>query len=71
MTVNDEVKFVEIMRYLSACFPEREVNQDTVQVYFDAFVGYDIEQIWKAARAYAKKADRFPYISDIISHLGT
>jgi hypothetical protein len=69
MTTTDAVKFSEIMQYLNICFPEHQVDRHTVQVYFDALSDYDVEDLRKAAKAYVKKGAKFPYVSDLVSHL--
>lgn len=69
MVIADAVKFSEIMQYLSVCFPDQSVDRDMVRVYFDALSEYEVEDLCKAARAYVKKGVRFPYVSDLISHL--
>jgi hypothetical protein len=65
MTINDEQRFMVVMRYLAINFPERVVDADLVESYFQDLSAFSIESVEEAARAYVRVGTRFPFVSDL------
>jgi hypothetical protein len=71
MEPNDKSRFLVVMQYLNLNFPERQVDGNLVQSYFNDLSDHGIENVEKAAKAYVKIGVRFPYVSDLLHFLFT
>jgi len=64
----DEPRFVAVMKYLTLNFPERNngnIHPDLLRSYFHDLSDLNIEDVEKAARAYVRIGDKFPFVSDL------
>jgi hypothetical protein len=71
MIVVDKNRFAKIMQYLGLHFPDREIDQNIVEAYFDAPADYDIGEIKKMAKLYVQRGGSFPFVCDPFNHLHT
>lgn len=67
MKPEDKTKFCAVIKYLDECFPDRNIDAQGIEIYFDALSSYDVDDIFRAAKMYVQKGCRFPLVSDLVS----
>jgi hypothetical protein len=71
MQAGDRMRFIAVMQYLRLNFPERKIDDNLVRSYFNDLLKHNIHDVERAAKAYVKIGDKFPFVSGLCHFLST